>query len=284
MPRPTRNISPATTFPSLIAAIYIRVSTDEQATTGFGLDVQRTQTTGMAMVKGYTVSQVYEDAGLSGTLGPKQRPALGRLLADVKAGKVQVVVIAALDRLGRSTRIILDVVDAITSCGAQLISCRESLDTTTPTGQFMLTIFAALAQLERDQIVKRTADGRAERGRKDGEKGGSLPLGYKREDGSVKVDAVGAAVVRRIHSLRAATYSLASIAGVLNSEGVPTAHGGKCWYPSSVLEVLNNEAAYRGAKRGESAQRWPIILDQSIPSVARIRRRPAQPARPAKAA
>jgi site-specific DNA recombinase len=268
-PRPTPN-SAATN--ALIAAIYLRVSTDEQATQGFGLEVQRSQTTGMAMVKSYTVGAVYEDAGLSGTLTQRQRPGLAKLLADVKAGKVHVVVVAALDRLGRSTRIILE---QITAAGAQLISCRESLDTTTPTGQFMLTIFAALAQLEREQIVKRTTDGRAARGRQDGEKGGSLPLGYRREGKVVKVNVPGASVVRRIHSLRAARYALASIAGVLNSEGVPTAHGGRCWYPSSVLEVLNNEPAYRGARRGESEQRWPIILDQTIPSVARIGRRTA---------
>jgi len=257
----------------LVAGIYIRVSTDEQVTQGFGLEVQRTQTTGMGMVKGLSIGSVYEDAGLSGMLSPKQRPGLARLLADVKAKKIQVVIIAALDRLGRSTRIILDTVESLTSDGAQLISCRESLDTTTPTGQFMLTIFAALAQLERDQIVKRTTDGRAARGRKDGEKGGSLPLGYRREGGVVRVDVVGAAVVRRIHNLRAARYALASIAGTLNAEGVPTAHGGRCWYPSSVREIIENESAYRGARRGESETRWPIILDQTIPSAARLRKR-----------
>lgn len=270
MARPPKADAKSTTSPTRSAAIYLRVSTDEQATAGFGLDVQRTQTTGMGMVKGLKIGGVYEDAGLSGTLGPKQRPALNQLLNDVKAGKVQMVIIAALDRLGRSTRIILDVVEAITHGGAQLISCRESLDTTTPTGQFMLTIFAALAQLERDQIVKRTTDGRAARGRKDGEKGGSLPLGYRRADGGVQVDPTGAAVVRRIHTLRAARYALASIAGTLNSEGVPTAHGGRCWYPSSVREVLRNESAYRGARRGDSQTRWPIILDQSIPSARRV--------------
>lgn len=272
MARASRSSS-ATTATTLDAALYLRVSTDEQATTGFGLDVQRSQTTGMAMVKGYRISAVYEDAGLSGTLSARQRPGLARLLADVQAGKVQVVVVSALDRLGRSTRIILDVVEQIATRNASLISCRESLDTTTPSGTFALTIFAALAQLERDQIVKRTTDGRAARGRKDGEKGGSLPLGYHREGGQVTVDVTGAAIVRRIHSLRAARYALAHIAGVLNAEGVPTAHGGRCWYPSSVREVIMNEPAYRGAKRGESESRWPIILDQTIPSAARIGRR-----------
>ncbi|MBX0328680.1 recombinase family protein [Oscillochloris sp. ZM17-4] len=255
---------------SVAVGIYIRVSTDEQAASGFGLEVQRTQTTGMAMVKGYHNTTVYEDAGLSGTLGAKQRPGLARLLADVQAGKIQVVVIAALDRLGRSTRIILDVVEQITSGGAQLISARESLDTTTPTGQFMLTIFAALAQLERDQIVKRTADGREARGRKDGEKGGNLPLGYRRADGRVSVDQSAAAVVRRVFTLRQ-MFSLNSIAGTFNSEGVPTPHGGKVWYASTIRQILLNEAMYRGAKRGESSAAWPVILDGTVASPRRRR-------------
>ena len=109
MARPTRSSPNTAAIHGLIAAIYLRVSTDEQASSGFGLDVQRTQTTGMAMVNRYQVRAVHEDAGLNGTLGPRQRPALTRLLADVKASKAQVVIIVALDRLGRSTRIIPDV-------------------------------------------------------------------------------------------------------------------------------------------------------------------------------
>jgi site-specific DNA recombinase len=208
---------------------------------------------------------------VSGTLGPKQRPALARLLADVQAGKVTVVIVAALDRLGRSTRIILDLVDAITEAGAELISCRESLDTTTPTGKFVLTLFAALAQLDRDQIVKRTTDGRNARGQRDGEKGGNLPLGYLRADGRLVVDPAAAAVVRRVFTLRA-LFSLNSIAGTFNSEGVSTPHGGKVWYASTVRQILLNEPMYRGGKRGGSSASWPVILDGSIPSPRRRRR------------
>ncbi|NTU86021.1 MAG: recombinase family protein [Chloroflexales bacterium] len=254
----------------ILPALYVRVSTDEQAETGYGLDVQRQQGLGMAMMKGWPAPKVYEDAGISGTLGPTKRPALARLLADVKAGKVNVVIIAALDRLGRSTRVILDLVDAITEAGAELVSCRESLDTTTPAGKFVLTIFAALAQLERDQIVKRTTDGRNLRGRRDGEKGGNVPYGYRREGGTLVVVPPAAAVVRRVFTLRV-MFSLNSIAGKFNSEGVPTPHGGKVWYASTVRQILLNESMYRGAKRGESNATWPVILDSSVPSPRRRR-------------
>jgi site-specific DNA recombinase len=253
------------------AALYIRVSTDEQAEEGYGLEVQRQQGFGLAMMKGWGTPRIYEDAGISGTLGPAKRPGLAQLIDDVKAGKVNVVIIAALDRLGRSTRIILDLVDTISEAGAELVSCRESLDTPTPTGKFVLTLFAALAQLDRDQIVKRTTDGRNSRGRRDGDKGGNVPYGYLRMDSKLTVDPQAAAVVRRVFTLRQ-MFSLNSIAGKFNSEGIPTPHGGKVWYASTVRQILLNESIYRGARRGESNANWPVLLDSAIPSPKKIRR------------
>jgi site-specific DNA recombinase len=246
-------------------ALYVRVSTTEQADVGQGLAVQRQQGVGMAMLKQWAEPRIYEDAGLSGTLGSTHRPALAQLLRDVKAGRITVVIVASLDRLGRSTRIILDVIEQIEASGAALMSCRESLDTTTPTGRFTLTILAAVAQLDRDQMVKRMTDGRDSRGRRDGEKGGNVPLGYVRVAGVLTLDAVRAAVVRRVFTLRA-QRSLRAIARELNRELVPTPHGGKVWYAATVRHILLHEAIYRGGTRGESSIPWPIILDDSVSS------------------
>jgi DNA invertase Pin-like site-specific DNA recombinase len=179
----------------------VRVSTNEQADVGHGLAVQRQQGAGMVLMKQWPAPQIYEDAGISGALGPKQRPALARLLRDVKAGTITTVIVASLDRLGRSTRIILALVDEIEMSGAALVSCRESLDTTTSTGRFVLTLLAAIARLDHDQIVKRMTDGRNSRGRRDGDKGGNMPLGYTRTDRLLTVDAAQAAVVRRVFRL-----------------------------------------------------------------------------------
>jgi site-specific DNA recombinase len=76
---------------------------------------------------------------------------------------------AALDRLGRKTRIILDLVDQVVEASCELVSCKESLGTNTPAGRFVLTILAVLAQFERGNIVERTSSGRNARGRRDGE-------------------------------------------------------------------------------------------------------------------
>ncbi len=125
-------------------------------------------------------------------------------------------------------------------------------------------MFAALAQLERDTIVRRTTDGRNARARKDGEKGGNLPLGYQRVEGQVVINPACAAIVRRIFALKCAGSNISMIAAELNSEGVPTGKGGAAWYPSSVREILLREAIYRGGKRGDSGTRWPVILDPSL--------------------
>jgi len=237
------------------AAIYIRVSTGEQATS-YGLDVQRERCRAQAIAKGWSVVAEYEDAGISGTKDAAGRPGLAGLIAGAEIQAFDAVIVLALDRLGRRTRIVLDLVDRLVAAGVDLVSCKESLDTTTASGRFTLTVFAALAQLERDNIVQRTTDGRNQRGLKDGERGGRLPYGYLRGAGGLEVDHEAAAVVRRIFRLRAEHKTLRDIADILRQ---PSPRGGT-WYASGVREILINESAYRGGCRGESSERWPIIL------------------------
>lgn len=243
------------------AGVYLRVSTEEQASEGYGLDVQRRRCRAMAEVKGWSVAREFADEGLSGTVDERGRPALAALLVAVEAKEIDAVIILALDRLGRKARIILNLVDRITEAGAELVSCKESLDTTTPAGRFVLTIFAALAQLERDNIVERTTGGRDERGKRDGEKGGRLPYGYKRTEHGISIDRERAAIVRAIFRDRERKHhGSQAIAATLNARGLLGPRGGQ-WYASSILEILKNAAAYRGGPRGESPIPWPRILD-----------------------
>jgi site-specific DNA recombinase len=240
-------------------AIYLRVSTTEQALDGYGLDAQRAKCTAMATVKDWPTPVEYSDEGISGTKDESERPGLAALLAAVDAGAVDVVIVAAIDRLARSTVIVLTLVKRIQAGGADLVSCKESLDTTTAAGRFVLRMFASLAELDRDNIIERTTDGRNERGKKDGEKGGRLPLGYRRTESIVEIDPEAALTVRRIFALRK-TANLAAIADELNAAGEMPRHGAK-WYASTVREVLLNEADYRGGLRGKSPERWPVILE-----------------------
>jgi site-specific DNA recombinase len=240
-------------------AVYLRVSTDEQARSGLGLDDQMRRCQAMAAAKGWPTPAIYADEGLSGTLPAEKRPALKRLLEDVAAGQVQAVIILELSRLARKTRLVLDLVDRLAASGAWLVSCKETLDTTTPQGAFVLTMFASLAQLERDVIAQRTSAALAAHSLRDGESGGRLPYGYVRTADGPRVDAKAAKEVRRIYAWRTAGNTLQWIADKLNSAGVAPPQRGE-WWPSSVREVMENETAYRGGLRGASQLRWPVIL------------------------
>lgn len=242
------------------AAVYVRVSTDEQADHGYGLDVQRERCLAQVTAKGWTLVDVYQDAGVSGALPADQRPALARMLADIDAGIVDAVVVLALDRLGRKTRIVLDVTDRITDAGAELVSVKEAIDTTTAAGRLFRTMLAGIAEFERDTIIARTSAGREQRATRDGERGGQVPLGYRRaDDGTVVLDPAGADLVRRVFALRAKGHTLQSIADTMNAAGIATPRGGR-WYPSVVNSVLGNRGAYVGGQRGGSPVRWPRII------------------------
>lgn len=249
------------------AAVYLRVSTEEQASDGYGLDVQLERTKAQIAAKGWVFTAEYIDAGISGTKEAVDRPGLAALMDAVQIGAVDAVVVLALDRLGRNTRLVLSLVETLTDAEVALVSCKESLDTSTPQGQFVLTMFAALAQLERDTIVERTTAGRNERGKRDGERGGRVPYGYLRgADGNITVDEQAARVVRRIFDLHNAKVPMLRIAEMLNAEGLTTARKGQQrykaaqWYASTVQSVLRNENAYRGGRRGKSDVQWTAIL------------------------
>lgn len=247
----------------LRVAAYLRVSTDEQARSGLGIEAQRAQVRAMATVKGWPAPIEYVDNGISGTKVLRSREQMRALLATIEAGEIDALIVPALDRLGRTTRIILDGVDFFAEHGVTFVSCRESFDTSTAAGQFVVTIFAALAQMERDTIAGRTKSALAVKQTRDGEVGGKLPYGYLRtEDKRIIVDDVTAGHARRIFALRRQRFTMRAIAAQMNAENIPSPNGAT-WWASSVREVLRNEAAYKGGKRGGSEVRWPRILKRS---------------------
>lgn len=254
-----RQRTPQPTIQPTRAALYLRVSTEDQARDGYGLDVQRERCQAMALVKGWPVVEVYADEGVSGTKQPEQRLALARLLADIEAGQIDAVIVLALDRLGRKTRIVLDLVERFTTSGIKLVCCKEQIDTAGPYGEMMLTIFAAFAQLEHGLIRERTTAGRNARGAKDGEMGGALPYGYVRSDDGPLIDQAAAETVRYILNHKRSGKSYHKIADELNGRGVFSPRGGK-WYAMTVKIVCDNRSAYQGGQRGQSSERWPVLV------------------------
>ena len=136
------------------AALYARVSTTGQ---GQDVNLQLEELRQVAALRGWQIAGEYTDA-LSGA--KTSRPGLDRLLADVQAGKLDVVAVWKLDRLGRSLQHVLSVLDQLTAQGVQFVSLRDAgLDTTTPAGRLFTSIIGAFAEFERDLIRERVVAG-----------------------------------------------------------------------------------------------------------------------------
>jgi len=133
-------------------AIYIRTSTSDQDGQAQLHALRRA-----ADARGWMQAREFVDLGHSGTKA--QRPALDLLRQAAKAGEVRVVMVAGLDRLGRSLAHLLVLLDELTACGCAVISLRESIDLTTPTGRLMVQMIAAFAEFERELIRERIRSG-----------------------------------------------------------------------------------------------------------------------------
>src|SRR2546425_254455 len=128
------------------------VSTDEQTCHNQLRDLRD-----YCLARGWATAAEYVDQGISGT--KDRRPALDRMMAAVKARKVDVVAVAAFDRFGRSVPHLVESLETFRHLGVEFISLREQIDTGSPLGQAVFTIIAAIAQLERSLIVERVHAG-----------------------------------------------------------------------------------------------------------------------------
>jgi site-specific DNA recombinase len=240
-------------------AAYLRVSTDEQARSGLGLDAQRAKVLAMAQLKDWPEPVFYIDDGISGTKETRKRPKLAAMMAAIESGQHQAVIISSLDRLARKIRLTLELVDEI-SQHAVLVSCKEAFDTTTPAGYLFLGICALMAQYERDLIAERTRSALAELSKRSGDHGGRIPYGYVRTPKGVAIQDQQARVVRLIFAMRTRDKAtLRAIAERLNKSHIPASHGG-AWCFTSVREILAHQETYQGSQRGLSAFKWPVIL------------------------
>ena len=135
------------------AALYARVSTS-----GHGQDVglQLDELRQVAAQRGWTFSE-FVDEGVSGS--KDRRPALDRMMADARAGKLDVVAVWRFDRFARDTRHLLTAMEEFRALGVAFVSLREQIDTSTPMGKAMFTIISAIGELERDLIRERVVAG-----------------------------------------------------------------------------------------------------------------------------
>jgi DNA invertase Pin-like site-specific DNA recombinase len=136
----------------LKATIYVRVSTPDQHVESQLYDLRE-----LAAQRGFEVVHEYEDRGVCGKKA--RRPGLDALMADARRKKFSVVLVAAFDRIARSTRNFLQIVDELDSLGIEFVSRREGVATGDATGRLFVTIISAIAELERSLVVERVKSG-----------------------------------------------------------------------------------------------------------------------------
>ncbi|MBQ2932795.1 MAG: recombinase family protein [Clostridia bacterium] len=200
-----------------ISAIYIRVSTDAQREEGYSIEAQKEMLTAYCISKGIKDYDYYIDGGYSGS--NIQRPELERLIADIKENKINCVLVYKLDRLSRSQKDTLFLIeDIFNPHNVDFVSLNESMDTSTPLGRLMLGILSAFAQLERENIRERTSMGMKER-IKNGfwMGGGKVPFGYDYDaENGILVPNKDAETVKKVYDLYLSGYSTNAIARILN--------------------------------------------------------------------
>ena len=154
------------------AAIYVRVSTPDQHVETQLYDLRK-----LAAHRGFEVSREYCDRGISGSKA--RRPGLDAMMADARRGEFSVLLVAAFDRVARSTKNFLEIVDELHDLEIEFISAREAIDTSTPMGKMFVTLIGSIAELEKSILVERIRAG-MRRARMEGQRLGRAPLDINR--------------------------------------------------------------------------------------------------------
>ncbi|WP_311874535.1 recombinase family protein [Vagococcus carniphilus] len=199
--------------------IYVRVSTLDQAEEGYSIDEQIDKLKKFCELKDWQVFDCYKDAGFTGA--NINRPGLSKLINDVKLKKIDTVLVYKLDRLSRSQKDTLYLIEDVFGVNdVSFVSLNENFDTATPFGKAMIGILAVFAQLEREQIKERMTMGKIGRAKS----GKSMswnwaPFGYKHKDDTFEIVEIEAQIVKRIFMDYLSGISISKLKDHLNDEG-----------------------------------------------------------------
>jgi site-specific DNA recombinase len=245
-------------------AIYTRKSSDEGLAQEFNsLDAQReaceAYVTSQRHAGWVALADMYDDGGLSG--GTMERPALKRLLEDIKACKVQIIVVYKVDRLTRSLADFAKIVDVLDAHNASFVSVTQQFNTTTSMGRLTLNMLLSFAQFEREIAGERIRDKIAASKRKGMWMGGNVPLGYDVRERKLVVNETEASTVRLIFRRYAELGSVALLKAELDRLGIVSKRregaggrlaGGQHFSRGALYLMLQNrlyrgEVAHKGA-------------------------------------
>jgi site-specific DNA recombinase len=269
------------------AAIYLRVSSEEQRDRETIL-TQRNFAERYCALHEIVPVGWYADDGVSGTIAVNQRPEGARLLQDARDGRLSVVYVYRVDRIGRVALHVLQAVKTLEECGVRVASMTEPFDTSTPAGRLMLNMLSSFADFERASILEKTLEGTNRHAREGEWVGGIVPFGYRLQAARLAIcestiagtDLAEAEIVRRVY-LRTVEdrWTCQQIAEELNALGVPANAGagepGKrakgtaaAWTGSRVRNLLAN-TTYMGLHRYgvHSEKSGRELIERDVPAI-----------------
>ncbi|MFZ5648721.1 MAG: recombinase family protein [Bacillota bacterium] len=260
-------------------AFYGRVSTEEQADRGNiagQVEFARMYFDLHGPSEKIRSYEMYLDEGVSGTLSMEDRPEGARLMADARSGRIKAVYFYRLDRLARSTQVVLSTYNELEKLNIPIKSMTEAFDTGTPVGKFFMTLLASIAALERDTILERTQMGKERKAREGCWTSGPPPFGYRvGTEKRLVVFEPEAETVRLIFRLYNEGMSMVPLAEYLNARGIPTPTTSKSlkkpstglWHAghiSIILRSLVYTGEYRTMKRSRKGKNGTVIRVEPI--------------------
>lgn len=252
------------------AVIYIRVSTEEQATEGYSLVAQESKLRELATSQGYKIIKVYADEGISGKTITK-RKALLKLLEDAKQKLFDMVFIFKLDRLSRSVKDSYSIIDELIKSDVGLISYQDKdIKFETATQRAMFGFTTVLAQLEVEQTSERVTFTMKELFEKEKKwLFGRLPYGYKfNENREIVIVEEQAKIVKRIYEMYNSGKGQSVISSQLNMEGVkPPSAKGIGWWDTSIQKILTSSYYYGDYIANFKRSKKPIIVTGIFPPI-----------------
>ena len=262
----------------LRVALYIRVSTQEQAKEGYSVGEQEKRLRSYCEAMGWEIYKVYIDPGYSG--GDTNRPGLKTLINDVESGVLDKVVVYKLDRLSRSQKDTLILIeDIFLTNKVDFVSMSESFDTSTPVGRAVLGLLAVFAQLERDQIRERMGMGKEARAKEGKWNGGSSePVGYNYNPATelLEVDEYEEMQILEAVDLFLKGTPLRTICNIFHSKGY-TCRGRSGhiteWEPKRLKYVFQNKTYLGYIKyKGEwyKADHEPILDQDTFDKIQKL--------------
>lgn len=218
------------------AAIYTRVSTEDQAKEGFSLDAQLEKLRAYCTARGWDIAGEYVDEGYSGR--KTRRPAYMRMMGDIE--KWDALLVIKMDRIHRNSKNFMLMMEDLGKKGKEFVSMMESLDTSTAMGRFVMDIIQRIAQLESEQIGERVYIGMEQKAKTNsGMLGFNIPYGYDYIDRKLIEKKIESMQVKKIFEMYINGYSMSKIAKMFNEENIPTKQN-RTWGPQTVALILKN--------------------------------------------